>query len=737
MTECDAPVALVNGLKRVAVAGNPNSGKTSIFNALTGLRYKVGNYPGVTIEKREGMLPRTSIVLIDLPGTYGLSARSPDEEIARDVLLGRLDGQRMPDGVLLVVDAANLERNLYLASQVLDFGVPVVIACNMMDVAARRGIHVDCQVLSRELGVPVFPTVGDCGRGIEALREALGRIDDFRAPPRRWNLGEAVEAAVHDAGGVLEEAGLGRSAGRGAALLWLSDYLSGEEAARRAAERFLGTLSPEQAIALRAAASDLEGLHADAASAVIEARYAWISQVVRRATHAAGPPGRQGTTPPGAWTDRIDAVVTHRLWGPVTFAAVVLGVFSSVFWGAEPLMLLIEAGQQFAAAWVGSRLAEGAPRSFITDGIIGGVGTVAIFFPPICLLFLFMAVLEDSGYMARAAFIMDRVMSRAGLPGKSFIPLVSCFACAVPGILATRSIEHRGDRLATILVAPLMSCPARLPVYLTLAGAMFGGRTWLKAGILFSLYLAGILAAMAVVRILKRTILAGPPPIFVLELPPYHLPRPMTILRATWDRTGSFLKAAGTMIFSACVIVWALSYFPRTDETLFSEGARQRLAALPEDQIQTREQIAAAERLRLSFLGRIGQVIEPVLEPIGCDWRIGIGLLSSFMAREAFVGTMGITFAVAETGEDSRSLRDELVSATWPDGRPLLTLPVGIGLMVFYVLACQCVGTLVTVRKETRSWRWPAFLFAYTTGAAYLGALLVVRLGEAMGLGAG
>jgi len=724
MAERDAPVTSPTSLRRIAVAGNPNSGKTSLFNALTGLRYRVGNYPGVTVEKREGLIRGGGLLLMDLPGTYALSARSPDEEIARDVLLGRLDEQDMPDGVLLVVDAANLERNLYLASQVLDLGVPVVVACNMMDVAARRGLDIDCAALSAELGVPVIPTVGNRGGGMEALRLALADLASALPRTQRWKPGDALETVVRAAADIFQQAGVNAAASRGTALLWVSDYLSGQAATGRSAERFLAGMSSAQADALHAAVAGLDGHLKDAAGEMIEARYAWIGEVVRRAVRHRPPAARHGTAS-GSWTDRTDSIVLHRLLGPLTFAGVVLAVFSAVFWGAEPVMRLIEIAQQWSARSVNTLMGEGFARSLITDGLIGGVGTVATFFPQICLLFFFMTILEDSGYMARAAFIMDRLMSRAGLPGRSFIPLVSCFACAVPGILATRSIEDRRDRLATILIAPLMSCPARLPVYLTLAGAVFGPRTWLKAGTLFGLYLFGIVAALLAARIFKRTILAGPRPLFILELPPYHLPRLTTVLRATWDRSQTFLRSAGGLILVACLVVWALGYFPRADQSRFSETARRQLAAIGPDQPQRSEQIIVAEQLRLSYLGRLGRLVEPVIRPIGCDWRIGVGLLSSFAAREAFVGTMGITFAVAEADENSGSLRAQLAAATWPDGRPLLTPSVGIGLMVFYVLACQCIGTLVAVRKETRSWRWPAFLFAYTTGAAYLAALLI------------
>jgi ferrous iron transport protein B len=736
MTPSAAPLTPRRPARRIAVAGNPNSGKTTLFNALTGLRHKVGNYPGVTVEKREGPLPGSSVTLIDLPGTYGLSARSPDEEVARDVLLGRVEKTPRPDGVLLVIDANNLERNLYLALQILDFGMPVVVACNMMDVAAGRGVVIDCEALAAELGVPVFPAVADRGQGVDDIRGALENLNGHRPPPRRWRLPAPYESAIERAAAALRKSGATPShAAAGGALLWLCDYLSGEVASRKSAEKWLARLPAGCADELRGAAAEVQGCCDDAASAAIEARYAWITQMACRVRRDAAKPERAERRVSSTVTDRIDSVLTHRLWGPVAFAGVVFLVFLSIFAGAEPLMHLIESGRAALGRWVGSMFSEGPLRSLVVDGIITGAGAVVIFFPQICLLFLYVAILEDSGYMARAAFIMDRLMSRAGLHGKSFIPLISCYACAVPGILATRSIENKRDRFTTMLVAPLISCSARLPVYLILVGAVFANRTWLKAVTMFSLYLLGTVVALAMARVFKKTIFAGPQPAFIMELPPYHLPRPWSILRVMWDRSKVFLTDAGTIIFAGCVIVWALSYFPHIHEAELSPETKARIAALSSDQGQARDNLIAAERLHRSCLGRLGHAIEPVIRPLGYDWRIGVGVVSSFMAREVFVGTMGITFAIGQTNEHSADLRAELAAATWPDGRRVLTPLVGVGLMIFYVLACQCISTLAVVRKETHSLRWPAFLFAYMLAMAYTAALLVYQVGTALGLG--
>ncbi|QDV92336.1 Ferrous iron transport protein B [Phycisphaerae bacterium RAS2] len=727
---------------RIAVAGNPNSGKTTVFNNLTGLRAKVGNYPGVTVEKREGLLRGTPHSLLDLPGTYSLSARSPDEELARDVLLGRVPGTTRPDAVLLVIDASNLERNLYLTSQVLEFGMPVVIACNMLDAAAARGQRVDCDALSHELGVPVIGTVAATGEGLEAVREALLRARSLPPPPpRAWKLPEPMEEAARDAAAVMEASGVipARSV-RGGAVLWLMDYLAGDAASRRSAERFLTRLQPAHAAALCDAADRLLEAMADSAAAAVEARYEWISGVAARAVRQVSPRDRrisdahettivqpaQASTE--TLTDRIDRILTHRVLGLAIFAGVMFLLFLSIFSWAEPLMGLIDAGQGALAGFVSDRMADGPLRSLLTDGVIAGVGAVVIFFPQICILFFCLALLEDSGYMARAAFLMDRLMSRVGLHGKSFIPLLSSYACAIPGIMATRTIEDRRDRFTTILIAPLMSCSARLPVYIILIAALFGDRTWLKAGVMFGLYALGTIAAMLLALLFKKTLFAGPRPAFILELPSYHVPRVGALLRSTWDRSKLFLTNAGTVIFCVSVIVWALSYFPRYAESELPADARTRIAAASDD--AAREQVLAAEQLKASYIGQLGHFIEPAIAPLGYDWRLGIGLLSSFLAREVFVSVMGITFAVGESDESSVDLRRQLQTAAWPDGRLVLTAPAGVGLMVFYVFACQCVSTLAVVKKETQSWRWPIFMFVYMSVLAYVAALAVYQIGS-------
>ncbi len=433
--------------------------------------------------------------------------------------------------------------------------------------------------------------------------------------------------------------------------------------------------------------------------------------------------------------DRIDRILTHRIFGLLIFGGVMFALFLGIFSGAEPLMDLIEQGQRALSDGVGAQLSEGPLRSLLTDGIITGVGAVVVFFPQICILFLFLSILEDSGYMARAAFLMDRLMSRVGLHGKSFIPLLSSYACAIPGILATRTIENRRDRFTTILVAPLMSCSARLPIYIIVIGAVFGEHVWLKAGVMFGLYVLGTAVALGVALLLKKTLFAGPKPTFILELPPYHMPQPMVILRTMWDRSKLFLTGAGTTIFAVSVVIWALSYFPRLDEADRSEASQAAIANVSEGDGVTRDSLIASQQLRHSYLGRLGRGLEPAIEPLGFDWRIGVGILSSFLAREVFVSTMGITFSLGEADESSPALQKQFATARWPDGRRVLTPLVGVGLMVFYVLACQCVSTLAVVRREMGSWRWPALMFSYMTVLAYLASLAVYQVGSRLGWG--
>lgn len=730
-----APAETAAAVKQVAVAGNPNSGKTTLFNRLTGLHMKVANYPGVTVEKREAHLTKSSICLLDLPGVYSLSARAPDEELARDILQGRIQGTRRPDAVLIVIDATNLERNLYLATQILEFGAPAIVACNMMDSAKESGLHIDCGKLSEILGVPVIPTVASRGDGVDEVREAVLRLQARKTSTRGWQLPPVFEDAITRVADAMKESAivLDRTA-RAGGLLWLTDYLSGDDASRLSARKFLERLEPTAAAVLREAAEKLQAEMPDATTRAIEGRYGWVAQI---ANQVVGGRAAETDTPNSAPHDRseqIDRIVLHRVLGPIIFAAVMVLLFFALFSWAEPMMLLLERGQNALASSLSPLLPEGPVRSLVIDGIVGGVGAVLSFFPQIWILFFCLAALEDSGYFARAAFLVDRLMSRVGLHGKSFIPLLSCHACAIPGILATRTIENRRDRFTTIMVAPFMSCSARLPIYVIVISAVFGNRTLLKTGVMAAMYLLGMLTALVMAMIFKRTIFAGPRPPFIMEMPRYHVPQLGGLLRTTWDRSKLFLTNAGTIIFAACIVIWALSYFPRSDVKEFSPEVQARLAALP-DGDEARESLIASEHLRLSWLGRLGRTIEPALEPLGFDWRLGVGILSSFLAREVFVGTMGITLAVGEADSDSISLRDKMRDLTWPDGRRLLTPLVAIGLLVFYVLACQCVSTLAVVKKETASWRWPAFMFFYMTTLAYIAALGLHQAGRWLRIG--
>ncbi|MDQ3813796.1 MAG: ferrous iron transport protein B, partial [Armatimonadota bacterium] len=562
-----ASVAPVTATRHIALAGNPNAGKTTLFNALTGMRQKVGNYPGVTVEKKEGrcQLPGAGeAVLLDLPGTYSLAPKSPDEEIARDILLGFRPDTPRPDAVVVVVDASNLERNLYLATQILELGLPTVIALNMTDIAGASGRPVDAGQLSEDLGAPVIEMIAVRGQGLDQLRAVLAKAIAPPNPPElhlpddleaaRTRLASALDPAPQDGVEVTATAGP-----RGVALRLLCSDLP----ARVVQEQF-GPVVAETLAEARAAS----GYTPAAASATeAQARYAALGAVVERAVQ------RTSGELPHSFTDRADAILTHRVWGLAIFAVITLLVFQAIFsWASYP-MDLIDNG----VAWLGdqfsTRMAEGPLRDLLVEGIIAGIGAVIIFLPQILILFFFIGLLEDSGYMARAAFLMDRLMARVGLHGRAFIPLMSSFACAIPGIMATRTIASRRDRMTTILIAPLMACSARLPVY-TLMIATFipaqkiGGILSLRAAVMFSLYVLGVLGAMAAAWIFKKTLFKGPPPPLMLELPPYKIPAWRNVIVTMWERGSQFLKRAGTVILAISIVLWFLLSYPKTDPAL-------------------------------------------------------------------------------------------------------------------------------------------------------------------------
>jgi ferrous iron transport protein B len=740
----------------VVLTGNPNSGKTTLFNALTGLRAKVGNYAGVTVERKEGRLTDArsgpAVTVLDLPGTYSLSPKSLDEQVARDVLLHRLREVPAPDLVVVVVDASNLERNLYYATQVIELGYPTLIALNMTDVASECGHRIDTARLAELLGAPVAPMVARSGEGVADCRrrilERVRRGDNGAAGGTFTRLPGLFEREIAALAERLR-AMFPRRAGAAAAeaLLLLTD--------EKALEDELSPYPRELGPVVNEARRRLEAGGVDWRSAAIEARYARVGEI-SRAVLVEQRPAQE------SFSDRLDRVLTHKLWGMVFFVAVMALMFQSIFSFAEIPMNLLEQGVGWIGGQVARLLPEGVLHSLLVDGVIAGVGAVIVFLPQICLLFLFIGFLEDTGYMARAAFLMDRLMSKVGLHGKSFIPMLSSFACAIPGIMATRTIETPKDRLVTILVAPLMSCSARLPVYTVLIAACIPDRTVLGflglAGLtMLGMYLLGIVVALTMAWLFKKTLLKGHTPMLIMELPPYRKPVLSVVLRHMWDRAVLFLRRAGTIILGASILLWFLASYPRsaaiTEEYAARTAAAQQAAGadatIPNDpgaaaqekaladQLEALRKEQAGERLRHSFAGRLGRFIEPVIAPLGFDWKIGIGIVASFAAREVFVSTMATVYNVGQMVDDEaggQTLARTLQAQRRPDGTPVYTTLVGLTLMVFYVLALQCVSTVAIVRRETNSWKWPLFQWAYMGVLAWVLAFLTYQGGRLLRL---
>jgi len=676
----------------VALVGNPNTGKSTLFTALAGIPTRIGNYPGVTVEEKVGRFSHRgrAIDLVDLPGTYSLVPKSPDEQVVVDVLRGRLPGVPTPDCVVIVADATNLERNCFLATQTLELGLPAVVALTLGDAAEEKGITIDTDELARRLCCPVVRVVAPAGRGIDALGDRILAVAGSRP-------------------------------------------------------------SSQQGLARHAAAVDARH---DAAAREAIARYAWIEELLAGVVQRHTPSRRP-------LSERIDAVLTHRVWGALIFAATMLAMFSAIFWLATPMMDGISAGVDAIAGMVEGLLPPGAIRSLVVDGVIAGVGGVVVFVPQIAMLFLFVALLEGCGYLSRAAFLMDRLLCGVGLGGKSFIPLLSSFACAIPGIMAARTIESPRDRLLTILVAPLMSCSARLPVYLLLCGAFVPnvavGVSWLRlpALVLAGMYAVGVVAAAAVALVLSRTVFFGPPQPFVMELPGWRWPRPAVVLERVREAVWSFLGNAGTLIVAVSIVIWALSHYPHDDAAIEADvaGGRAslaaRLAAVAADdpdhaelsaelaELDTEEGLEAARRgaaQRQSLLGRMGRLVEPLVRPLGWDWRLGCAAIASFPAREVVLGTLGVIYNLGDVdpGEEAgaSALVRRLRAATW-DGtnRKVFTLPVALSIMVFFALCAQCASTLVVIGRETNSWIWPVVTFTYMTVLAWLAAFATYQIG--------
>lgn len=717
-------------MKRILIAGNPNAGKTTLFNRLAGTKARTGNYPGVTVDRKSAKvaLEGQEVELVDVPGTYSLSARSPEEQIAVDALL-----QDEVGAVLVVVDATTLVRGLYLAQQVLETGRPTLVALNMMDEAREAGLKIDSEHLGRALGAPVVELVAATGEGVEQMRKSLHALLQIDAPePSSLRFDDVTEEAIDALLTVAEDAyDRGEALARARALWGLLSLGEDEledvpEAFRRAVEQVRKD-HPEH----------------DFEERIVGQRYAHLEAAVAVAVQQ--PAVRKRTR-----SDRIDAVLTHPVWGMLAFAAVMYVVFEALFSWSDPAIGVVEDGVGWLQTLTRGAMPPGPLTDLLVEGIIAGVGNVVVFVPQIGLLFFLIAFLEDSGYLARVAFVIDRLMKGVGLHGKAFVPLLSGFACAIPSVMATRTIANRKDRLVTMLALPLMSCSARLPVYVLVIGTVFANEErvggWLSVGALalFAMYALSVLATLGAAAVIRRTVLPGPRPALLLELPPYRAPVFRNLLSVTWDRVRSFLVDAGTVILALTIVLWALLTYPKDQEVIAETDAAIATAEaeLSGDALEARvselEHRQAGLLLEHSAAGRVGKAIEPALEPLGMDWRMGIGVLGAFAAREVFVSTLGVVFGIGdEVDEESASLREQLRRAERADGTPLMTPLSGIALMIFFVLACQCMSTIAVVRRESGSWRWPIFMVAYMTALAYGATLVVYQVGSAMGWGLG
>ena len=648
----------------IALVGNPNAGKTTLFNALTGLRAKTANFPGTTFERRVGRarIGDRQIVLVDLPGLYSLESSAPEEKIASDALHGRLEEHPAPDAALVVVDATNLERNLFLVSQVLELNCPVIVALNMMDMAKRDGIRINVPKLRAALGCPVIPVSARTGQGIGELKDEIEQLVT----------GRKTSAVAH----------------------------------------------AKPACAL------------GCAGCPYQARYEWTEQISTKVMDAAA--ARRS-----ARTEKIDDVLTHPVVGVIVFQIVMISLFALIFWAAQIPMDLISQLFSTVGAWVTAHTPTGDFQSLLVNGVVGGVGGVLVFLPQICILFFALSLLEDTGYLSRAALVMDKIMRRLGLPGKAFVPLLSAHACAIPAIMSTRVIENPRDRLVTVLIAPLLTCSARIPVYAMVTALLFP-HSPLKAALLFAgAYATGALAAVLAALVFNRTILPGGSRPLLIELPPYRLPGLRAALLHTFDRAKVFVKQAGTIILMVSLVLWALSHYPKSAPPaaavamtaqaaqLANSGDAQKAVELSADA----DHLTAQSALQNSAAGKIGRFLEPALKPLGYDWQIGIGIISSFAAREVIVSTLAIVYGVGQDAAEhhSASLYDSLRRATRSDGTPMFTTATCASLLVFYILAAQCLSTTAVVRRETGGWKWPLFQIGYMTGLAYVCAFIVYQ----------
>ncbi len=713
----------LRGHIRVALAGNPNSGKTTVFNGLTGLRQKIANYPGVTVERKTGTLegPDGSVFeIIDLPGIYSLVPKSLDEQIAVDILTGQSPHTPQPDLVVVIADVTNLPRNLYLCTQIIDIGLPVVLVLNMMDLARKMDLRVNVEGLARRLGIPVVPAAAKEREGLDAIRQA---VFELAQQPKRETAPSILDtvalAKVCDplvewfhAHGISSPSGAFAEALR---------VISQPEALQRWLQRN-GDSSLHELVETARQQLNEQGIPWKQAE--VRIRYAAIDQICTQYVTASSAKKID-------ISEKIDAVLTHRFFGPLIMLLILATIFQSIYTWAEIPMAAIESAMDWLGGQIRILLPPGPLEDMLVNGVVAGVGAVLVFLPQIIFLFFFLAILEDSGYLARVAFIMDRIMARIGLTGKSVIPLLSSFACAIPGIMATRTIQNPRDRLITILVAPFMSCSARLPVYTLMIGAFipniwFGGIFYLPGLVLLSMYFLGITAAVVSATVLQKFVVRGNPTNFIMELPPYRMPIWRFVFLRVVEAARAFVSNAGRIILAISVVLWFLASYPKSKPPAKSTDAA----------VAARVESDAMYQIRHSFAGHLGRFIEPAIRPLGFDWKIGVGLITSFAAREVMVSTLATIYNLQDADETSVDLRQAMKRDVYPEtGRPVFTPLVAISLMVFFVLACQCMSTLAVVRRETGSWRWPMFMFFYMFLLAYLASLTVFQLGTWIGIG--
>ena len=702
----------------VALAGNPNSGKTTIFNNITGARQHVGNYAGVTVERREGFrrFQGQDLLLVDLPGTYSLTANSLDEIVARNVII-----DEKPDLIVNILDASNLERNLYLALQLLELERPLVLALNMTDMAEKAGIRINSDVLRTRLGVPVVKLIGNRNQGTEELLQTVvesSKRTIYR--PFSIDYGAKIEAAIVEVTEALQNLTHVKFPIR-----WLAVKLLENDTEVQASLLKIEGGSAVAAIVARVRNKTAVLLGEELEIAMAEARYRVVADIVAEFVDSSG---RQEQTV----SDRIDRVLTHRVLGLPLFFGIMWLLFNVVFTVGEIPQGWIEDAVKWFSDLVSANLAEGELRSLLVDGIIGGVGSVLTFLPSILLLFFGIALLEDTGYMARAAFVMDRVMRAVGLHGKSFIPLLLGFGCSVPAVMGARTLENKSDRMVTILVSPLMSCSARLPVYTLLIAAFFSENV--AGSVLFSIYFLGISLAILMALVFRKWMFPGASEPFIMEMPPYHLPTLRSIAIHMWERSILYLKKAGTLILAASILIWFITNYPANVEYSKDYDAAKGQITEQYDEVAAKPLLAqldqeqAGEKLALSYAGQFGHFIEPVIKPLGFDWKMGVGLVSAVAAKEVLVSTLATIYNVGDVEEDSQSLQEALAADA--AFSPL----VAFSLMVFTLIYSPCLAVLAVVRRETNSWKWPAFSFVYSTTLAWIMSFVVYQGGRLIGL---